>query len=166
MGSVEHLATVSAPFLAVVAQPKDLAAAALGWQDAALVVRAVRGTKTRTLDRLFDEAAAAFQFPYYFGENWPAFRDCITDLDWLPVRPGVVVLIYQADQVLIADPAELRTFVQTLSSAAEQFGRAVNDGEWWDRPAVPFHVVLQGTRPEEFERWKTVGVDPRPLELS
>ena len=101
MSAVEHLMTVSGPpFFAVSAEPKDVSNEARGWQDSALVVRAIRGRKARTLEALFDEFAAAFQFPYYFGENWAAFRDCITDLDWLPFRPGVVVVIYGAEQVL------------------------------------------------------------------
>ena len=166
MSSVERLMAVSDPFLALVAAPKDTAAEARGWQDAALVVRAIRGRKARTLEGLFDEFAAAFQFPYYFGENWAAFRDCITDMDWLPFKPGIVVLVYGADQVLRdAHSAELGTLVQALSSAAEEFGEAVADGEWWDRPPVPFHVVLQGASGDEFERWRAVGAELAPLDL-
>ena len=48
-----------------------------------LTVRTVRGRKIRTVGRLFDEMAAALQFPYYFGENWPAFDECLADIDWL-----------------------------------------------------------------------------------
>lgn len=151
---------VSGPFFAVSAEPADLSNEARGWQDSGLVVRAIRGRKARTVEGLFDEFAAAFQFPYYFGENWAAFRDCITDLDWLPFRPGVVVLIYGADQVLEdAHPAELGTLIAALSSAADEFAEAVADGEWWDRPPVPFHVVLQGLVGDEFARWRGAGVE-------
>lgn len=137
---------------------------ARGWQDSALVVRAIRGRKARTIEGLFDEFAAAFQFPYYFGENWAAFRDCITDLDWLPFRPGVVVVIYAAGEVLQdAHPAELGTLVKALSDAAEEFGGAVSDGEWWDRPPVPFHVLLQGGGAEAFGRWRAAGAELVPL---
>ena len=167
MSAVEHLMTVSGPpFFAVSAEPKDVSNEARGWQDSALVVRAIRGRKARTLEALFDEFAAAFQFPYYFGENWAAFRDCITDLDWLPFRPGVVVVIYGAEQVLQdAHPAELGTLVTSLSSAAEEYGEAVADGEWGDRPPVPFHVVLQGATADEFERWRAVGAEIAPLTI-
>ncbi len=34
------------------------------------VSRIVRGRKAETSQELFDEFAAVFQFPYYFGENW------------------------------------------------------------------------------------------------
>lgn len=167
MSSIEHLSAVSPPFLTVIATQKDVSADARGWQDSSLVVRAVRGRKARTLEALFDEFAAAFQFPYYFGENWPAFRDCITDLDWLSIRSGVVVVVYDADRLLAdAHPAELVALVRALSSASEQFGEAVADGEWWDRDPVPFHVVLQGKRAEDFVRWRGAGADYQPLDQS
>lgn len=166
MSAVEHLMTASGPFLAASVEPTDLSNEARGWQDSGLVVRAIRGRKARTVEGLFDEFAAAFQFPPYFGENWAAFRDCITDLDWLPFRPGVVVLIYGAEQVLQdAHPAELGTFIAALSAAAEEFAEAVADGEWWDRPPVPFHVVLQGEHAGGLERWRTAGVEITPLPI-
>lgn len=166
MSAVEHLMTVSRPYLAASVEPADLSNEARGWQDSGLVVRAIRGRKARTVEGLFDEFAAAFQFPHYFGENWAAFRDCITDLDWLPFRPGVVVLIYGAEQVLQdAHPAELGTFIAALSAAAEEFAEAVADGEWWDRPPVPFHVVLQDERSDEFVRWGAAGADIVPLPI-
>jgi len=164
MSSIERLTVVSAPFVSLIADPKDVAAEALGWQDSGLVVRAVRGRKARTLDRLFDEFAAALQFPYYFGENWAAFRDCISDLDWLPFKPGVVVVVYGADEVLAdAHPAEMTTLVQKLATASEEFAEAVNEGEWWDRDPVPFHVVLQGQSDGDFERWRHAGAVPEAL---
>ena len=164
MSSIERLTAVSAPFLTIASEPKEVAAEALGWQDSGLVVRAVRGRKSRTLEAFFDEFAAAFQFPYYFGENWAAFRDCISDLDWLPFKPGVVVLFYGADEVLAdAHAAELTTLVQTLATAAEEFAEAVNEGEWWDRDPVPFHVVLQGRGEGDFERWRAAGARLEPL---
>lgn len=38
----------------------------------------------RTVAQLNDEFSAALQFSAYFGENWPAFNECLKDLDWLP----------------------------------------------------------------------------------
>ena len=42
-----------------------------------------RGTRCCTEKDFFHEASASFQFPYYFGENWPALDECITDLEWI-----------------------------------------------------------------------------------
>jgi hypothetical protein len=52
-----------------------------GWQEARLVVRSVRGRKMTTTAQLYDEFAAALQFPPYFGENWAAFDECLSDMD-------------------------------------------------------------------------------------
>ena len=69
--------------LAMESDVRSAAEAVARWQDAALTVRTVRGRKMRTVGRLFDEMAAALQFPHYFGENWPAFDECLADIDWL-----------------------------------------------------------------------------------
>jgi RNAse (barnase) inhibitor barstar len=156
--------SVSSPFLALAVEQKEVSNEARGWQDSGLVVRGIRGRKARTLEGFFDEFAAAFQFPYYFGENWAAFRDCVTDLDWLPFQPGVVVLVYDAEEVLAdAHPAELPTLVRAFFAAADEFAEAVREGEWWDRDPVPFHVVLQGSADGDFMRWRAAGAEPEPL---
>jgi hypothetical protein len=59
-----------------------------GWSETRLVVRTLRGVKMQTVQQLFDEFAAALQFPWYFGENWAAFDECLTDLAWLPPEAG------------------------------------------------------------------------------
>jgi RNAse (barnase) inhibitor barstar len=66
-----------------------------GWQFAethsSVTLRFVRGNKMKTVETLFDEFSAALQFPYYFGENWGAFDECIADLDWLPGETNIIV---------------------------------------------------------------------------
>lgn len=131
---------------------------ALGWADAGLTVRAIRGRKTRTVDALFNEFGAALQFPWYFGENWPAFNECICDLDWLPGRTGIVVLIFDAGQ-LLADgtQGDLRQLVRSIVDAGNTFGQPIDEGEWWDRPALPFHVVVQTEHLQELNSLKDAG---------
>jgi len=43
----------------------------------------LRGKRCCTETDFLLEVAASFQFPYYYGENWAAFDECIQDLDWL-----------------------------------------------------------------------------------
>ena len=40
----------------------------------------LRGRKMTTLRQLFDEFAAALQFPYYFGANKDAFDECLSEV--------------------------------------------------------------------------------------
>ena len=43
----------------------------------------LRGKRCITDKAFFDEISASFQFPGYFGENWNALNDCLSDLGWL-----------------------------------------------------------------------------------
>jgi hypothetical protein len=123
---------------------KASAEAVWGWREAGLTVRTVRGSKMRTVCGLFDEMAAALQFPYYFGENWAAFDECLADMDWLPMNVGIVVVVLDSGDVLVdAAEVELSVLVRTITHAAEIYAQPIESGEWWDRPSVPFHVVLQ-----------------------
>ena len=69
MGNPVLLASVSdsSALLIDEADAKSAAESVLNWRDAGLTVRTVRGSKMRTVERLFDELAAALQFLYYFG---------------------------------------------------------------------------------------------------
>lgn len=135
--------TRGAPLVATPLDFKQLATVALAWADDNVTVRTVRGTKMHTVQGLFDEIAAALQFPYYFGENWAAFDECLSDLDWLSVSNPVVIVVYDADQVLLdAHPSEFETFAEILRRASSELGNPIEDGESWDRPALAFHLVL------------------------
>jgi Barstar (barnase inhibitor) len=103
------------------------------------VVRVVRGSKSRTLDDLFDEMAAALQFPYYFGENWAALDECLADLEWLP-GAAYVLFITDSEQLLDRDPVgELRALLQVLQRAARHWSGPDRPGT----PPKPFHAVFQ-----------------------
>lgn len=151
----------SSALLMMEADVKSAADAALSWGDSGLTVRTARGRKMRTVERLFDEMAAALQFPYYFGENWPAFDECLADMDWLPLAAGLAVLIYDAAEVLSdADEVELTVLVRLIEAARRAYSAPIESGEWWDRPAVPFHVVLHSLPADSaalHARWRKAG---------
>lgn len=144
-----------------VADARTVSLAEYAWQEADLTVRRVRGRQMRTVDALFDETAAALQFPPYFGENWAAFDECLSDMDWLPMAAGIVLVIDGPTVVLADEPeVEMEVLVRLLRVAAETYAEPIARGEWWDRPAVPFHVVLHA-QPHEAEetsqRWTEAG---------
>ncbi|MBR6863186.1 MAG: barstar family protein [Acidaminococcaceae bacterium] len=51
----------------------------------------IRGRLCNTLDYFFREVSAALRFPYYFGWNWNAFDECMTDLEWMNVSSLLIV---------------------------------------------------------------------------
>lgn len=111
-----------------------------GEQSTGISAFSLRGRKMRTLDGLFDEFSAAMQFPYYFGENWPAFDECIADLEWVTTR-SVVVLIDEAPCILADDRAEKETFWTTLGATARERRTRLEQDE---RGPSSLHVVLGG----------------------
>lgn len=121
----------------------------------------------RSTRALMDEISAALQFPHYFGSNWPALGECLSDMDWLPPTPGVVVLMRNAAEVLIEEPAgELEALVHVIDRATRDYAKPIEQGEWWDRPELPFHVVLQvspDVAGQVEPRWKVAGAEIAPL---
>lgn len=59
--------------------------------QAGAYVSYLRAKKYKTEDDFLIEVAASFQFPYYYGENWAAFDECIQDLEWLNFSRILVV---------------------------------------------------------------------------
>jgi len=115
------------------------------WRLAAegLAARVLRGKKMRSTARLFDEFGAALQFPDYFGENWAALDECLADLSWVPAE-GYALLVVQPEAVLADNNGDSLDVLRTiLVRVAEHWATPISRGQWWDRPAIPFHVVLQ-----------------------
>jgi len=61
----------------------DMAFQLRGGYIAKFITVRLRGSKMKDYQGLYNEFGAALQFPYYFGENWNAFDECIKDLSWL-----------------------------------------------------------------------------------
>ncbi|MEV6285896.1 barstar family protein [Kribbella sp. NPDC051770] len=107
------------------------------------VVIAVDGAQATTSDGVFEQFAQAAVLPEYFGRNWPALGECLADLEWLP-GTAYVVTVENADRLLEDEPLSRGAFARMIKRVAEEWATAVADGEYWDRPSVPFHVVLDG----------------------
>ena len=112
-----------------------------------VATRVLRGGKMRTTAGLFDEVAAALQFPPYFGENWDALDECLADLEWLRAD-AFVLTILDAVRLLDQEGAEpRRIFWETAEHVARELGESV--GGSTPRPARAFRVVVQCTTEEE-----------------
>ena len=115
--------------------------------DRRVVVRTIRGAKAVTEGELFNELAAALQFPFYFGENWNAIDECLSDLEWLS-GDAYVLFFTDSPQLLAQDPpSRLGLLWQVLESVAVESAHPRHEGA--ARAARPFHVVFQCTQEEE-----------------
>ena len=70
----------------------------------------IRGTRCTTEIAFFREMSASLQFPYYFGENWPALDECLCDLEWL--RFEKLLIIIDDFGRLFSSQAELQSVLQ------------------------------------------------------
>ncbi|GAA1822296.1 barstar family protein [Planosporangium flavigriseum] len=78
----------------------------------------VAGSACRTRADLFTEFASALRFPEYFGHNWDALVDCLSEVaDRAPLTLGVD----DAVQLLADEPAaELTTLLAALDGVARR----------------------------------------------
>jgi hypothetical protein len=102
------------------------------------------GSKMRTISGVFEEFARGLNFPDYFGHNSGAFDECLTDLSWIDTN-GFCVVILTADQLLADQSGEVSWLLESLNDACEEWSEAVEQGEDWDRPALPFRVLFQAS---------------------
>src|SRR5512135_103090 len=82
-------------------------------------------------DGLMERVARALEFPQWFGGNWDALEDCLTDLSWSEAA-GHVLLIEGAE-ALPGDEGGI--FIDILASAAA----------WWAERRRPFFAVFVGS---------------------
>ncbi|NJP08777.1 MAG: barstar family protein [Leptolyngbyaceae cyanobacterium RU_5_1] len=69
-------------------------------------------------------------FPDYFGANWNAFDECITDLTWRPAQK--YILVYDRPDIFAkADPEQWQMAEEILRSAVEYWQAAGTPMEVW-----------------------------------
>ncbi|MEM9299810.1 MAG: barstar family protein [Bacteroidota bacterium] len=99
----------------------------------------------KTKEGLFNQFAQAFKFPEYFGENWSAFNDCVTDLGWITADAYSVLLLNS--EFILADESsdQFDIFIRIISEAADEWSKPVAENDRWDRLAIPFHIIFQAS---------------------
>ncbi len=120
----------------------------------------------RNVDQLFDETAAALQFPHYFGENWAAFAECLGDLSWLRAENHVLIIM-RASEVLVNEPLDLGAFCRSVRNAINAHWRQYQERHQLTADgARPFHLILQSTPHESLvvaDALTKVGLNSAPL---
>ncbi|PXX01426.1 barstar family protein [Mycolicibacterium moriokaense] len=132
------------PALSVLAAtPSTVANHLMAWTPAhpEWDIRRVRGTKSSDEAHLFDEMAAALQFPYYFGENWNALWDCITDLNWLRGL-SYLVIFDSAEHLLSESNRGFQFLLQVLKDAHERWHQETADFGVRGHQPIAFQSVL------------------------
>jgi RNAse (barnase) inhibitor barstar len=102
----------------------------LGWKPFWLA-----GQNVTDKDEFLELCAEGLEFPDWFGENWDALSDCLTDLTWATTMAGYV-LVYAGWQAFAQESPD--DFAVALSI----FEEAV---DLWRDTETPMVVLLPGT---------------------
>jgi hypothetical protein len=93
----------------------------------------------------YEELIRVFSLPDYFGRNLNALNGCLTDNDILRGLAFIVVIV-DGDFLLVKEGQQaLSGFLDTLSFVGKEWGYTCESGEAWDRPAIPFHTIIQNS---------------------
>jgi RNAse (barnase) inhibitor barstar len=133
---IDHLRSTQPPYVELLVVKKGQTYVDCIPPPPGFVVRVIDGRKCHTKAGLLGEFSRVLDFPSYFGKNWDAFEECLTDLQWLPA-PGYLFVITDAEQVLPDHDEEYETFIKILEEAGKVWAT-----EQDVRPAIPFHAVL------------------------
>jgi hypothetical protein len=93
-------------------------------------VAVLNGEAAGTRIGFFTEIARVWRFPDYFGHNWDAVYDCLTDMSWSPAQ-GFVLVIDGFDHLATNQP--------------EQWAIGLRDAcAFWKSLTRPMYVLLVG----------------------
>ena len=102
-----------------------------GFVDQGIQVFYLEGREINSKKSFLNKAAEVMQFPKYFGHNWDAFDECITDLGWVPAKRYVV--IYNKPNLFAeANPLDWQIAYDTLQSSVE----------YWRSTETPMDILF------------------------
>lgn len=81
----------------------------------------------------FAALATALHFPDYFGHNWDAVYDLLTDPGWFP-NEGLVLVLANFPRFAEQQPEQWRKGLQVFQDACD----------FWQPLGRPLHVLLSG----------------------
>ena len=121
----------------VVVAPPALEAAV---RDAGLVFFAVDASAIRTKSQFLGLLGRTLSFPSWFGRNWDALEDCLTDSSWMP-QSGLVMRVEGFDGYAQTDADGFAILLDIFKTSAE----------YWRGEGRPFWVLFTGTPAADLE---------------
>jgi hypothetical protein len=97
-------------------------------------VAVLDGNRAGTRAEFFQEIARALRFPNYFGRNWDAVYDCLTDFNWLPAA-GYVLVLDGFDHLATNEPGQWHIGLKVLREACA----------FWRPLSRPMYALLYGS---------------------
>ncbi|MEC5387191.1 barstar family protein [Uliginosibacterium sp. H3] len=109
-------------------QAAEHAAMAIGFDSWSLDV-----SNVQTAPSLLRHIGQALRFPAWYGENWDALADCLTDLSWSEAE-GFVLAVRGSDALRTAQPELWQTLVDLLNEVSD----------FWRDNQIAFWVLVEG----------------------
>ena len=94
----------------------------------------LRISNARTKADFMDRATEVFLLPSYFGRNWDALHECLSDLTWLPAEGYILIL--STDDLLRTSPDDLKSAVEVL----------LHVNRSWRQDGIRFCALLVGSK--------------------
>lgn len=101
--------------------------------DRGLAIFHLNGASIREKGQFLAACAKTLEFPDYFGHNWDALEDCLTDLSW-HTASGFVIVHHGFGNFADHSPDEAATALDILHDVAE----------FWRGQEKTFLVLLTG----------------------
>ncbi|MFK0104861.1 barstar family protein [Streptomyces sp. NPDC091217] len=98
----------------------------------------MQGREMLDSDGVFTQFYENLRLPDYFGWNWNALHDCLSDLGWIPAT-RYLLIVDDAEHVLSNDPSERLEFFRILLRSAKYWAAKP---DLPDRKKVTFHAVF------------------------
>jgi RNAse (barnase) inhibitor barstar len=120
--------------------PADLEPAA---QAVGLRLFAIDASLVRTKAQMLGLLGRSLAFPSWYGRNWDALEDCLTDSDWVQ-DPGLVIRFEGFEQYAEADPDGFGILLDIFKTSAE-YWRGERKGFWvffTGRPAARLELPV------------------------
>ena len=90
----------------------------------------LKGVRSKT--GFLKKTARSLGFPAYFGMNWDAFSDCLTDMAWKPAA-GYVILFNNHQSFASKALADAQVAGSIFDSSAQ----------YWKHKKMSFYIVLR-----------------------
>lgn len=109
-------------------------------QAESLAFRRIDATPIKTKSQFLGLLGRALSFPSWYGRNWDALEDCLTDLSWI-AEAGLVIEIEGYSTYAQADPDGFAILLDIFKTSAE----------YWRSEGRPFWVIFTGAYSAKLE---------------
>lgn len=88
-------------------------------------------SKVATKEDFLSSVSKTLKFPSYFGMNWDAFEECLTDFEWC-TSAGYIIVVQAVEEFSHKVPDEFKIARSIFKSAVK----------YWKTQKKPFYVIL------------------------